>query len=428
MNHENQCIICCGEYSTEGAHRTVALKCGHIFGHECILRWLTENKRPFCPICSEPCRKNHLRIIFCTQIVALDSEAERVLVEKYVKENAIRKELEKEVGALKAQIDILKLSMTNRLESEKYSVDSQNEYSKPYVLKTTRAMLSTISKIGAALCDPLNRTLLIACWNSGIPGILKYSLNDLSIYKFISLACPVSHMRLSPSNDGLCVYSFGSTIRLVNLYNDVVILECEVPEKIMGICFWGLFKKVFFITASNTVHIMNLENGEQYPIYTAENMKAVHGLECVENKLYIGSLFGIASLNVKGLSSLCDSPVEVEEMLHPEGKICTAISSGNSILCCVLRNEDFGISFLLKGKKEIEFVSGVVHRKKHFIHLFNGMIFCGDDAYGEIKAIGINSLKEIQRYKPKEGLCSFAVCEEYLVIVGEKRIEILDKG
>lgn len=44
------CIICTELMADAGNHRPAALKCGHIFGHSCILRWLDTKKR--CPQCN----------------------------------------------------------------------------------------------------------------------------------------------------------------------------------------------------------------------------------------------------------------------------------------------------------------------------------------------------------------------------------------
>jgi len=44
------CVICTELMADAGNHRPAALKCGHIFGHSCILRWLDTKKR--CPQCN----------------------------------------------------------------------------------------------------------------------------------------------------------------------------------------------------------------------------------------------------------------------------------------------------------------------------------------------------------------------------------------
>lgn len=41
------CSICFEPWTTAGNHRLAALRCGHLFGHECIKRWLVEGNK--CP-------------------------------------------------------------------------------------------------------------------------------------------------------------------------------------------------------------------------------------------------------------------------------------------------------------------------------------------------------------------------------------------
>lgn len=45
------CIICLEAISERGSHRAVTLRCGHIFGQECIQKWLRDNRK--CPQCSK---------------------------------------------------------------------------------------------------------------------------------------------------------------------------------------------------------------------------------------------------------------------------------------------------------------------------------------------------------------------------------------
>ncbi|KAJ1848464.1 RING finger and WD repeat domain-containing protein 3, partial [Coemansia sp. RSA 2703] len=40
-----QCPICLESWGTTGAHRLVALKCGHLYGQRCIRRWLRQTTR-----------------------------------------------------------------------------------------------------------------------------------------------------------------------------------------------------------------------------------------------------------------------------------------------------------------------------------------------------------------------------------------------
>ena len=40
LQSTSDCPICLQPWSSNGAHRIAVLKCGHLFGQECIERWI----------------------------------------------------------------------------------------------------------------------------------------------------------------------------------------------------------------------------------------------------------------------------------------------------------------------------------------------------------------------------------------------------
>eukprot|EP00775_Hariotina_reticulata_P010014 gene10014-10169_t len=58
----NACIICTELMADAGTHRPAAVKCGHIFGHSCILRWLDTKKR--CPQCNSSAQPRDITILY----------------------------------------------------------------------------------------------------------------------------------------------------------------------------------------------------------------------------------------------------------------------------------------------------------------------------------------------------------------------------
>ncbi|KAJ8706912.1 hypothetical protein PYW07_012990 [Mythimna separata] len=90
------CPICLDSWGNAGKHRLVALKCGHLFGAECVERWLkaqTSNNRT-CPTCKSRASLKDLRCIYARRLVAVDNS---------------------EVTRLQKQMDIL-LAQKNRTE------------------------------------------------------------------------------------------------------------------------------------------------------------------------------------------------------------------------------------------------------------------------------------------------------------------------
>lgn len=66
LNDEGEkCPICHDIFLSDGDHQFSSLKCGHVFGLNCIRLWLLQNKEnQFCPICHQSADKNDIRKLF----------------------------------------------------------------------------------------------------------------------------------------------------------------------------------------------------------------------------------------------------------------------------------------------------------------------------------------------------------------------------
>lgn len=69
------CPICLDSWGNSGNHRLVALKCGHLFGSECVERWLKGQtlKERSCPTCKSKAALKDLRFIYAKRLVAADT-------------------------------------------------------------------------------------------------------------------------------------------------------------------------------------------------------------------------------------------------------------------------------------------------------------------------------------------------------------------
>lgn len=78
MEEGEVCSVCFEPYETMGKHRLACLKCGHLFGHSCIERWLpVGSKGGSCPQCKKKATRKDIRIIYAKGVrVADNSEAE----------------------------------------------------------------------------------------------------------------------------------------------------------------------------------------------------------------------------------------------------------------------------------------------------------------------------------------------------------------
>lgn len=116
------------QWTSSGEHRLCCLRCGHLFGHSCILRWLqhscnSTNRR--CPQCNKKAAVKHIRMLFAKKLMAIDSteydNVKKDLSNVSAEKNRLRMELTQANIRLKIyedQITCMKKHITE-LESQK---------------------------------------------------------------------------------------------------------------------------------------------------------------------------------------------------------------------------------------------------------------------------------------------------------------------
>ncbi|XP_032663707.1 E3 ubiquitin-protein ligase RFWD3-like isoform X2 [Odontomachus brunneus] len=75
------CPICMEQWTSSGDHRLCCLRCGHLFGHSCILKWLqcsvSTNRR--CPQCNKKALVKHIRFLYARKLSSRDTgELEKI--------------------------------------------------------------------------------------------------------------------------------------------------------------------------------------------------------------------------------------------------------------------------------------------------------------------------------------------------------------
>ncbi|XP_017068232.1 putative RING-H2 finger protein ATL21A [Drosophila eugracilis] len=59
---DHNCPICLSPWTSQGSHRVVSLRCGHLFGSHCIKTAIRRSRR--CPICRRRARLSDVRRIY----------------------------------------------------------------------------------------------------------------------------------------------------------------------------------------------------------------------------------------------------------------------------------------------------------------------------------------------------------------------------
>lgn len=63
LEEASKCPICMDVWTSDGEHRVVAIKCGHIYGMSCITRWI-DTALSRCPQCQEAITIEDVRVLY----------------------------------------------------------------------------------------------------------------------------------------------------------------------------------------------------------------------------------------------------------------------------------------------------------------------------------------------------------------------------
>jgi hypothetical protein len=110
----SECPICFDAWTTNGTHRVVSLKCGHLFGQHCITRWIGRSSA--CPSCKARASTRDVRPIYASLIQALDSSELEELRDHRKKTLRSLEKLRKEVQDMRERFarDALILECTRK--------------------------------------------------------------------------------------------------------------------------------------------------------------------------------------------------------------------------------------------------------------------------------------------------------------------------
>ncbi|CAL8118232.1 unnamed protein product [Orchesella dallaii] len=111
------CTICYEYFTNSGEHRVCCLKCGHVFGKNCIEKWINTQKR--CPQCNCKAVKRDIRVLYVKNLKVMDTaELDRVKKElQDAKEERSRVDLSN--AHLRAQVDLKSREITRLYDENK---------------------------------------------------------------------------------------------------------------------------------------------------------------------------------------------------------------------------------------------------------------------------------------------------------------------
>jgi hypothetical protein len=93
LEKNNVCSICLEPWACSGLHQICCLECGHLFGKNCIEKWLNQKKN--CPKCLQKSFKNQIRLLYHENISSMNDDQITETKKLLETERELRKEAEK---------------------------------------------------------------------------------------------------------------------------------------------------------------------------------------------------------------------------------------------------------------------------------------------------------------------------------------------
>ncbi|XP_078138998.1 E3 ubiquitin-protein ligase rfwd3.S [Centroberyx gerrardi] len=102
------CSICFEPWTTAGEHRLATLRCGHLFGHTCIDRWLRgQGHAAKCPQCNKKAKRSDVVLLYAPKLRALDNSEQESMKKSLELEQSLRRKAELESAKCRLQLQVV---------------------------------------------------------------------------------------------------------------------------------------------------------------------------------------------------------------------------------------------------------------------------------------------------------------------------------
>ncbi|XP_034947715.1 E3 ubiquitin-protein ligase RFWD3-like isoform X2 [Chelonus insularis] len=263
------CPICMDYWNNSGEHRLCSLRCGHLFGHSCVLRWLqnctSSNRR--CPQCNKKAAVKDIRVIYATNIQVVDTVELEMLKKQILEVTAEKNRIEMELSKSQLRQRMLEDQITNLsktihdLERQKTDMTVKiNESIRSVVRKFHLDHTLDICKEGGCRVLDYNKwsghlAVSQKSANNLFPGygVKKISTDIFQPMQFVLLHNQaIRDIAFHPVQQSLLLtVSFDKTAKLMDIQNNVVVHGYPVDGQIWSCCWSGDNSNIFHAGTQN---------------------------------------------------------------------------------------------------------------------------------------------------------------------------------
>lgn len=254
------CPICFDNWTTSGEHRLCSLKCGHLFGWNCLDRWLTFHNKKACPTCKLKANKNDIRYIYAKRVLALDTTELNALKEQIQilneEKNRLNIELAKRIcneeslkqdlNKYKDEIRNLNIKLEYVTSSNVFKTSQGNTYPQTSSIKLYMDKSLEICKDGGCrvLDSKIDMDVILSSAKSPMNlfaeghGVRKINISNYKPTAYIQLhSKPIRDIRFHAHNSCLLSVSLDKTIKITDITNNYSIASYSFTNPLWSCCW-----------------------------------------------------------------------------------------------------------------------------------------------------------------------------------------------
>ena len=322
---DSACSVCLEPYTTQ-THKAVILKCGHLFGDECITRWFAEGKTDGgtkCPTCKSKAKSSDIRFIAPYSVFRADPtlvtkykhESEKARAERIAGEKQVEKinqefyNLKKDFEATKQLYEEEKREYERLLSSETERIAAasiQNIFvrskSQPFVLskrldfdnRCDTRVLTVSDMLGVIMIPQKKESLLFPPY-----GLRNIGSADLHQNEFIPLHQDVIRdVAFHPYDAMVLTASHDKTVKITNIFSSSPVMTFPFEDPAWSCC-WNDKKPQYFYVGLKSGKVFEFDM--RVVGRTMAQIPVSDKTPCISLKYIYNDMFsGISSTRLKG--------------------------------------------------------------------------------------------------------------------------------
>ncbi|CAK9803410.1 E3 ubiquitin-protein ligase RFWD3 [Anthophora plagiata] len=271
IDSDQSCPICMDLWTSSGEHRLCCLRCGHLFGHSCILRWLqnsctSSNRR--CPQCNRKAAVKDIRMLYAKKLTSIDTTELDKLKEQLNNVTTEKNRVEMELSKYTLRQKLFEqqiTSMKNRiseLESQQseITVHSYQNTPKHMVKKFHLDRSIEICKDGGCRVldyNPWFGFLVVSQKSTNTLfsgyGIKKIDSDKFQPRQFIFLhSQAIRDVTFNTSQQSMLLsVGFDKCAKLMDIQNNMIMHSYQTEFPLWSCCWSGDNSNIFFVGAQN---------------------------------------------------------------------------------------------------------------------------------------------------------------------------------